>query len=267
MPRLILCADDFAFSREVSETIAALARAGKLNATGCMTLMPGWPRDAALLADLPPTVQVGLHLTLTQEQPLTVIPGLAPAGTLPDIDPLTVRAMLRRVPLAEIAGEVAAQFDAFVAAMGRPPDFVDAHQHAHTLPGIREIVLAETASRAPDAWVRVCSDSLRAMAARPFLGKAIGSAFHARGLGRAAARHGLRCNDGFAGHYGFAGDYGALFPRFLRRPGALHVVMCHPGAGEREGDGIAAARRGEAAALHALPVAALAAAAGLAFPA
>jgi len=267
LPRLILCADDFAFSREVSETIAALAREGKLNATSCMTLMPGWMTDAALLRDLPSHVEIGLHLTLTGERPLTDMPLYAPDGVMPDIDPLTRAAGRRQVPLEEIAGEVEAQFDAFAAAMGRAPDFVDGHQHSHALPGIRDIVLFETAKRAPGAWIRDCVDSVRAMLVRPFAGKAIGSAFHSRGLRRDAARYGIRCNDSFAGHYDFASDYKDLFPRFLRKAAGMHLVMCHPGAGRRSGDAIAAARPREADVLRSWPIADMAAAQGLAFPA
>jgi predicted glycoside hydrolase/deacetylase ChbG (UPF0249 family) len=266
LPRLILCADDFAFSREVSETIVELAVAGKLNATSCMTLMPGWMEDAALLRGLPRHVAIGLHLTLTGERPLTAMPIFAPDGLLPEIDPLARQAARGRLPLDEIAGEIAAQFDAFFAAMGRVPDFVDGHQHAHALPGIRDIVLFETARRAPQAWLRDCVDRVGAMLLRPFTGKAIGSAYHSRGLRRAAARYGLRCNDSFAGHYDFSSDYRALFPQFLRNPSAMHLVMCHPGAGVRPGDAIADARPREAAALRSWPIADMAAAKGLAFP-
>ena len=264
---LVLCADDFAYSRAVSETIAELAATGKLNATSCMTLMPGWAEDAALLRDLPAHVSIGLHLTLTQERPITDMPLFAPDQRLPEIDPLTRSAARRQLPLEEIAAEVAAQFDAFAAAMGRAPDFVDGHQHSHALPGIRDIVLFETARRAPDAWVRDCTDRVDAMLARPFVGKAIGSAFHSRGLRRAAARYRLRCNDSFAGHYDFATDYKRVFPRFLRRAAGMHLVMCHPGAGRRAGDAIAEARPREAELLRKCSIADMAAAEGLAFPA
>ncbi len=267
MPRLILCSDDFAWSREVSETIADLAASGKLNAISCMAVMPGWAADSRLLAGLPPHVEIGLHLTLTGEDPLTPMPKLAPDGVLPEINPLGRMAARGRLPLDEIAAEIAAQFHAFIAATGRPPAFVDGHQHAHALPGIREIVLAETARRAPGAWVRDCTDRLGAMLARPFAGKAIGSAWHSRGLRKAAAALGLATNDSFAGHYDFAGDYAALLPRFLRRPGATHLVMCHPGAGARPGDTIAAARPREAQVLRNRSIADMAAAEGLAFPA
>ncbi|MEH3124221.1 MAG: ChbG/HpnK family deacetylase [Sphingomonas phyllosphaerae] len=267
MRNLILCADDFAFSREVSETIAGLGRAGRLNATSCMTLMPGWAEDAALLRDLPDHFSVGLHLTLTQEKPITAMPAYAPGGVMPEIDPLTRHAGRRALPLDEIAAEVAAQFDAFFAATGRAPAFVDGHQHSHALSGIRDIVLSETARRAPNAWVRDCVDSVGAMLSRPFVGKAIGSAYHSRGLRAAAARYRLRCNDSFAGHYDFASDYHHLLPRFLRKPGNMHLVMCHPGAGKRPGDAIADARVREADVLRSRSIVDMAAAEGLAFPA
>lgn len=263
MSRLILCADDFALSRPISETIAALAADRRVNAISCMAACPGWETDAALLAAVPRSVQTGLHLTLTGEAPVTAMPRHAPRGRQPGIDTLTRRTIARRAALDEIAREVAAQFDRFIAATGRAPDFVDGHQHAHLLPGIRAIVLAETARRAPRAWVRNCADRPAAMAARPWRGKAIGSAVQSIGLARAAARHGLSCNSSFAGHYDFRADYAAVLPRFLARPGAVHLVMCHPGAGVLAGDTIAQARLGEAATLRAAPIADMAASHGL----
>ncbi len=265
MPRLILCADDYAFSSDVSRTITGLATGGKLNATGCMTAQPNWPEDARRLRDLPDHVEVGLHLTLTLERPLTAM-RLARGGELPGIDALRRLAAAGRVDLAEIAAEVRAQFDRFAHGLGRAPAFVDAHQHAHALPGLREVVLVETARQAPRAWMRTCEDAPLALLSRPYRGKAVASALGSRGLAAAAMRHGLATNSGFAGHYGFSGDYAALFPRFLARPGRDHLVMCHPGAGARPGDAIAAARTAEAASLALLPISDLAAAVGLAFP-
>lgn len=267
MSRLILCSDDFAYSPEISAVVVELACAGKINAISCMAVMPGWHADARLLAGVPDHVAIGLHLTLTGEPPLTRAPRFAPHGRMPEIDPLTRAAARWRVPLDELAEEIAAQFDAFFVALRRPPDFVDGHQHAHALPGIRDLVLAETAMRAPGAWVRDCTDRPDAILRRPFAGKAIGSAWHSRGLRKAAAETGLRTNRGFAGHYDFSGDYAALFPRFLRGAGEMHLVMCHPGDGARPGDGIAPARVREAEALRRLPIADMAAAEGLAFPA
>jgi predicted glycoside hydrolase/deacetylase ChbG (UPF0249 family) len=267
LPRLVLCADDFAYSPAVSAAILALSQAGKINAISCMAVMPGWAGDARMLADLPTHIEIGLHVTLTGEAPRTAMPRFAPEGRMPDIGRLVRAAGRWTVPLDEVATEISAQFDAFFAVLRRPPAFVGGHQHVHVLPGIRDLVLAETAARAPEAWVRDCSEGVGAVLARPFPGKAIGSAWHSRGLRAAALALGLRTNQGFAGHYDFRGDYAALFPRFLRHPGPMHLVMCHPGAGERAGDGIAAARIEEAKALHRLPIADMAVAEGLAFPA
>lgn len=267
MPRLTLCADDFAFSPAVSAAIADLAGAARLNATSCMTVMPNWHADSAMLAGLPPSVEIGLHIVLTEETPVTAMPRLAPSGTLPTIRALQAASARPDLPLDEIAAEVEAQFARFEEAMGRAPDFVDGHQHSHALPRIREIVLGITARHAPGAWLRTNEDGLAAMLARPYRGKALASAWHSRGFRAAAARHGLACNDGFAGHYGFAGDYAAIFPHFLRRPGESHLVMCHPGAGDRPGDAIAAARLVEADALRRLPLGELTAARRLTFPA
>lgn len=265
--RLILCSDDFAFSRDISTTIAGLAQEGKLNAIGCMAVMPGWPNDVALLRDLPDHVQIGLHLTLTDERPLTKMAHLAPDDRMPAINDLARRARFGTLPLDEIAREVSWQFSAFIDRLGRPPAFVDGHQHAHALRGIRDIVLKTTARRAPGAWIRCCADTIPAMMARPFRAKALGSAIHSLGLRRDAARYGLRCNDSFAGHYDFSGDYETLFPRFLRAAGPVHLVMCHPGGGARAGDGIATARTREAMALRSWSIADMATARGLAFPA
>ena len=261
---LILCADDFAFSSGTSRVIAHLLAAHRLNATGCMTVRPNWAADAAMLRDVPARARIGLHLVLTEEAPLTAMPRLAPTGELPTLRRLD-RLNARTLPLAEIAAEIEAQIDAFAQVMGRPPAFVDGHQHAHALPGIRDVVIAAVARRAPAAWLRTCEERAAAMLARPWRGKALASAFHSRGFRAAAARAGLATNHGFAGHYGFSGDYAAIFPAFLRRPGRRHLVMCHPGTDTRPGDAIAAARPVEAAALAALPIVELAAAHGLSF--
>ncbi|WP_294203284.1 ChbG/HpnK family deacetylase [uncultured Sphingomonas sp.] len=266
MNQLILCADDFAFSTEDSLVIAELLRSGKLNATSCMTLRPNWTEDSAMLRDVPDTAQIGLHLTLTEEAPIHAN-GFTQDGVMPGIDPLTRMAARGQLDAGEIRREVEAQFERFEDAMGRPPAFVDGHQHSHALPGVRPIVLEITRRRAPGAWLRTCEDRVSALLGRPWRGKAIGSAYHSRGLTRAAAVVGLRCNQGFAGHYGFDGRFAEALPRFFDKAGPSHLVMCHPGAGGRAGDAIAAARRDEADVLRAVSVSDMAAQKGLAFAA
>lgn len=260
MKRLTLCADDFGHSPGTSAVIAELIGAGRINATCCMALTDSWPSDWGMLHEVADRAEIGIHLTLTDERPLSDMPQFAPDGIMPGIDHLARR---RKLPLTEIASEIAAQFARFTAAAGRPPDFVDGHQHVHHLRGIRDVVLAETKRRAPRAWLRDCGDTLPGMLARPFVLKALGSARRGRGF-RSAARHaGLTTNDGFAGHYDFGEGYAEVFPCFLRRPGAHHLVMVHPGADDMAGDTIGKARVREATFLRGTDTAALAAAEGL----
>jgi hypothetical protein len=110
-------------------------------------------------------------------------------------------------------------------------------------------VIAATVRHAPHAWIRNPSDRLGAALRRPFAGKAIGSTFHALGFAGAVRRAGLRTNDSFAGHYDFAGDYNALLPHFFQAPGAVHLIMCHPGGGTLDGDTIEQARLAETVAI------------------
>ena len=268
MSSYILCADDLALSPGISAAIAGLAKAGCINAISCMTACPGWTDDAHLLDDLGvgrglggspegtpgSSVDIGLHLVLASEQPLTRMARQQPDGRLPSADRIMALAYARRLDLDEISREIEAQFAAFYAARGCPPDFVDAHQHIHVHPGIRERVIAATLRHAPQAWIRNPSDRLGSALRRPFVGKAIGSAVHALGFAATVRRAGLRTNDSFAGHYDFAGDYNALLPHFFQAPGAFHLIMCHPGDGVLEGDTIAQARLAETVAIGKMPL-------------
>ncbi len=250
MKQITICADDFAMSEGVSRTIVELAHAGKVNAISCMAISARWTLDAGLLADLPKSVEVGLHLVLTDERPLTNMPRLAGNGRLPSANRLGRLAMLRRIPRADIASEVTAQFDRFEDVLDRQPAFVDGHQHTHFLPAVRNVVIEVTARRAPDAWLRTCEDAPVRILQRPFRLKAAVNAFQAAGFAKSAARAGLVCNDSFSGLYDFKTDYAEMLPRFLRPAGDRHLVICHPGEGIDSSDPIAEARIREAAALR-----------------
>ncbi len=263
--QLILCADDFALSPAVSRAIARLAADGRINATSCMAVMPGWIDDARHLRGLDERTAIGLHIVLTDLPPLGGSSALAPGGTLPKLAKLARGSLLGTLPVEDIRAEVERQFDRFSQGAGQMPDFVDGHQHCHHLPHIRDIVLDITARRAPGAWLRDCTDSIGGMAARPFAWKALRSAAWSAGFAAAAAARSLQVNDGFAGHYDFRRPYAALFGRFLAKPGRRHLVMCHPGDGMLAGDAIAPARIAEREALARLPVRDLAEAAGLSF--
>lgn len=226
---MAICADDYALTPRVSAAILDLARRGRISAISCMSASPLWPELGPALTSVADNVDIGLHLTLVDETPLTHMPRLAPAGQLPAIGQLIAKSYLRLVPLDEIAREIEAQVAAFIAVMGRPPAHIDGHLHTHVLPGIREIVLDAAARLTPQPWLRTTTD--RAVFTRPSGFKAAVLNALGRAFTREARARGFRTNDGFSGFYDFAGgDYAAAFPAFLKNMGTRPLILCHPGA-------------------------------------
>jgi predicted glycoside hydrolase/deacetylase ChbG (UPF0249 family) len=230
----ILCADDFAMTGGVSRAILDLLGRGKLTATGAMTNRPHWRRFAPELAAFAGQADLGLHLNLTCAAPISVMPRLAQGGILPGLRDVARAAALSPDVRAEIATEIARQLDAFEDALGRPPDFVDGHQHVHVLPGVRRALLDTLARRyrAGALYVRDPADRLSAIRARGVaVGKALVIAGLATGFRAAALKRGLRVNRGFSGVAPFDPDrdFMADLTRFLIEPGPCHLVMCHPG--------------------------------------
>lgn len=229
---LVLCADDFALAPGVSAAIVELLARGRLSATSCMAASPFWPKLAPDLRGL--NADIGLHLTLTDARPLGDMPRLAPQGRLPPLGRLMAAAFAHRLDRAEIGRELRRQLDAFIAARGRPPDFVDGHQHIHLLPGIRQEVLElfKQGRVGDGTYLRICWDSpARILARGVAVGRALVIAALSPPLGRAARAHGVRVNDSFRGVVDFSGNrpYADEFPSFLRGEGDRPIVMCHPG--------------------------------------
>src|SRR5262249_21543911 len=134
---------------------------------------------------------------------------------------------------AEIAAEITRQLDAFAAAFGRAPDFVDGHKHVQLLPGVRHALLdvlerRRNGGRAP--YVRDCHAPVGAILRRGVAApKALLLSLLASGFARAAHARGIATNSAFTGVYGFTGDYAPLFARFVAGLPANAIVMCHPG--------------------------------------
>ena len=232
-----LCADDFAISPAVTRGILEALAARRLTATGAMTTRPHWRQAARDFAALGADADLGLHLNLTLGAPLTSMPRFAPAA-FPAVGRL-LRAGKSELPLDEIAGEIAAQIEAFCAACGRAPDYIDGHQHVQVLPGIRQCLFEVLARKglAGKLWLRDSGDRpVRILARRSHLDKALGLAWLSRGFAAEAAARGFACNEGFAGYSDFRADrdYGRQFARYLVAPGRRHLIMCHPGHVDEE---------------------------------
>ena len=233
---VVVCADDYGLAPGVSEAIAALVATGRLSATSCMSALPDWRRGArplrAVTAGAP--ADVGLHLTLTDQPPLSAAARRAWGERLPPLGRLLAAALAHRLPAQAVADEIRAQLDAFEDAWGDAPDHVDGHQHVHVLPGVREPLVAELLRRHPRGrvWVRDCVEPpLRSLQRREAAGKAWFISALARGLHRQLREAGLPCNEGFSGLHDFSVErpFAAKMRRFLAGTGPRPLVHVHPG--------------------------------------
>lgn len=233
--RIWLCADDYGISPGVSAAIRELITRGRLNATSAMVVAPSFGPSTALQLSMRTAnmtgVAIGLHLTMTAPfRPLTAFAPVTKDGTFLPISDMFVRAFWPRFDRALVAREVEAQIEAFVAAFGRPPDFVDGHHHVHLLPRISEAVLAAIKRVNPAAWARQCSQ-VTPLAARLHDRKGIVIDLLSRRFRARAKTFGVATNPAFAGTYRFRPDatFAGFFPNFLDGLPEGSVIMCHPG--------------------------------------
>ena len=140
---VVVNADDFGASEE---TVRATIECFERGALTSATIMPGMPAtDAALAyARSRPDLGFGVHLSFVAnglERPLS---DPAALGALVDGEGRFLptgearrRALLRRIPAAQIAREAEAQL-AFLRDSGVPISHVDSHRHMHKLGPFRE---------------------------------------------------------------------------------------------------------------------------------
>lgn len=236
---LVLCADDYGLAPGVDAGILELVEAGRLSAVSCMTGSPRWKQAAVRLQPFLERIDAGLHLTLTDQEPLGSAPRLAPGGRLPSLGRLALLLRWNVAARREAAEQLERQLAAFEEALGRPPDFLDGHQHVHVLAGVRDAVVAAAArlGRRRRAHLRSLREPYGAILRRGGeRRKALVLALLGRGLDRRAAAAGVPTNDSFRGATRFEPGPACRdeFRRFLAGGGALPLVMCHPGRVDAE---------------------------------
>src|SRR5579871_5690320 len=206
--KLWLSADDYGISPAVNRAIRDLIERGRLNATSVMVTAPSFfAAEAQALADIAGPdhrAAIGLHFTLTAPfRPASAAyRPIARDGAFLGLARTFVAGLHRRLDPAALAAEAGSQLTAFQAAFGRPPDFVDGHQHVQLLPQVTDAVLSVMKRIAPRAWIRQCG-----RAASPWRGWRDPKGLLLDGLSvrlRArCARYGVSTNPAFAGTYNF----------------------------------------------------------------
>ncbi|HLY04992.1 MAG TPA: ChbG/HpnK family deacetylase [Rhizomicrobium sp.] len=215
MKRIVLCADDYGYSPGVSGGIRELLDRERLSATSCMVVFPEFETDGPLLKPFLGRADIGLHFTLTSER---------------TIGSVAWEAHIHPPPLARIVAELEKQVSTFRNVIGRPPDYIDGHQHVHVLPVVRDAVV-QVAKRL-GAYVRNTMDPIgAAMCRRPGALESIYLACASRKLSMLAQAAGVPTNHGFRGVRTFREkeSFRTLFRRMIRNAGDGCLVMCHPG--------------------------------------
>lgn len=231
MRRIWLCADDYGIAPGVNAAIRDLIARGRLNATSAMVVPPSFSRAEADACAALPHVAIGLHVTLTAPlEPLTETYRPLFVGRFLPLKTMLALAVRGQLDTAALTREVEAQFRAFNDAFGRPPDFVDGHQHVHLFPQVRDVVLDAARQFAPQAWVRQGGSALP-LHRRLIDPKGALIDWLSRELRARARKLGISTNPAFAGTYSFRAnaDYQQIFPSFLKNLPEGGLVMCHPG--------------------------------------
>lgn len=149
-PRLlIVTADDVGLHRGMTEGAIRAHREGIV--TACSVVAGGAAFDDAVarLRDVP-SLEVGVHLALVEERPLT---GLRMPRKYTSFVPLY---LLRAIGMAAIERELRAQIERVLAA-GLRVTHLNGHQHLHLLPRIFAVV-ARLAREYAIPYVRIVDD-------------------------------------------------------------------------------------------------------------
>ena len=227
--RLIINADDFGFSRSVTDGILHAHESGILTSTTLMATMPDCDR-AMDLAQSNPSLGVGIHLCLTQGTPRS--------GKLRSITgginefPRRVPQLLQRISfnrraLDEARAEWAAQIE-YVLNRGLRPTHLDSHKHIHHWPALTHIAV-DLAKEYHIPSIR-CADEITIRSTPKLSAGYRALRFLARKLKAQCVRKPLRTTDWFFG-LAATGKFSAdIWLRLLEQlPDGTGEVMVHPG--------------------------------------
>ncbi|MFO1216863.1 MAG: ChbG/HpnK family deacetylase [Burkholderiaceae bacterium] len=250
--RIVLCVDDVGLSDAIDQALLALHAVGRASAGSVLVDGPSLPRSVVALRERAGAgLELGLHLNLTEP--------LAAAPAVRSLPALIGAAYVGRLDRAALRAEIDRQIDAYVALLGRPPDFVDGHQHVQQLPVVRELLLDAVRARAwPVApWIRVARAPrwARSHAGARWADRQkarVVAWLGAAALARGARAAGLRTNGHLLGVRAFDAD-AARFTQALQAwlDAAVDgdLLMAHPALDAPAGDAIGPARAMELAVL------------------
>jgi hypothetical protein len=226
--RIVVNADDFGASPEtVAATIECLEE-GALTSATIMPTMPAADEALAYARDRPDR-SFGVHLTFVGngDERCAADPGEIPAlvdeaGRFPAATPVRLRALTRRLPVAQLEREIAAQLS-LVRNRGVEISHVDSHRHLHKLAPL-QAALRSVLPRFGIERVRTVQD---VYLSRPLLS----ATYWVGPLWRRPLRRSFRTTDHFymPASTGDLGWTDGLLERVGGLPGITLEVGVHPG--------------------------------------
>lgn len=231
--RIVLCADDYGQAPTVSRGIITLIQNGRLSATSCMVNTNLWQEHAKWLLPYQGQIDVGLHINLTEGEPLSKQFLNKYGSRLFPLTTLMRRAFFRALDEKIIEAECEAQIHRFEQALGFLPRFIDGHHHVHHLPQVRSALLKvyEKHLRSQKTYVRLAQEKLNPTEFISDFKKVVIYASGTKALKALLVTHKIPHNQSFAGVYSFSKgpSYKEVFPLFLRKIDDGGLIMCHPG--------------------------------------
>lgn len=132
MKQLIVNADDYGRSPEISRGIREAHLHGVVTSTTCMMNIPATAQDIALAIQETPNLGMGVHLVLTMGKPILSrenVPTLVDEnGNNRKYDPFIEN--IPNLNMEEVKDEWRAQIEAFIKAAGKKPTHLDSHHHS-----------------------------------------------------------------------------------------------------------------------------------------
>jgi chitin disaccharide deacetylase len=232
--RLIVNADDYGRTQEVSRGIRFSHSNGIVTSTTVMMNMPKVEVDLQLALAETPNLGLGVHLVLTSGRPVMSpeqVPSLVqPNGIFHNLSQFTT--LRKQIILKDVQAEWQAQVGKFVSITGRNPTHFDSHHHSSYF--TREIFqnMLELA-RQYGAAIRMATVqknvpvpigmpddvTMEAVQFAPELIETYGPA---------------HCDDFCATFYDEAATLEELVSIIRSLPAGTHELMCHPGYSDSE---------------------------------
>ena len=240
---MIVCADDFGLAEDINRAVIDLAERNRITAVSCMVALGSFRRDDLLhLVNSSRSLDLGLHLTMTGFRPASLASDvrslLGPNGCFRSFSGLLGTCLQHRIDRDDVAREVAAQYAMFVAAAGRPPDFLDSHLHVHQFPCIRDGVLQFLQALPPQAMPYVRNTAMpvsKILRQRVAFFKCLAIGYFGCTFRYALDKQRVPTNRGFAGvyAYGHQGPYSSKLRQFIAHMEDQNgILVTHPGRNE-----------------------------------